>query len=291
MVTTWSSSGLAQSFEHVRGNSGSSSRKSTPWWAREISPGRGIIRRRRWRRRWRCGAACARGRATQPLTRFELARGGVDGVIWIASSGVSGGSTPGSALAIIVLPVPAGPSMTMLCPPAAATTITHFTLSCPLISAKSIGAAAGSWSNCATSGTGTARLEMTGQQANDFRERADAEDIETLDDGGLGGVVVGDDNALVAAKSGECGERNGAFDGTQAAVEREFHQRRENRARVDARRIGDDDSGWAGFLRAFRSRGDALHEQHHRDGQVVDGAFFANVGGREVDGARPSGKK
>ena len=42
MVTVPSSSGWRMTSSTLRGNSGSSSRKSTPLWARETSPGRGI---------------------------------------------------------------------------------------------------------------------------------------------------------------------------------------------------------------------------------------------------------
>jgi hypothetical protein len=41
MVTRWSSRGWRKASRTLRSNSGNSSRKSTPWCARETSPGRG----------------------------------------------------------------------------------------------------------------------------------------------------------------------------------------------------------------------------------------------------------
>ena len=69
-------------------------------------------------------------RAIIPETEYIL-------VVSNASSKFSGGNIDGSRLAIILLPAPGGPTISILCPPAAATSIARRTFSCPRTSEKS----------------------------------------------------------------------------------------------------------------------------------------------------------
>jgi hypothetical protein len=59
-------------------------------------------------------------------------------VVSIDSAAESGGRIVGIRFASIVLPPPGGPTMTQLCPPAAATQTARFAASCPRTSAKSM---------------------------------------------------------------------------------------------------------------------------------------------------------
>ncbi len=56
-----------------------------------------------------------------------------------SSVGVSGGRIVGSRAASIDLPAPGGPTISRLCPPAAATSSARLALSWPLMSARSTG--------------------------------------------------------------------------------------------------------------------------------------------------------
>ena len=119
-------------------NSGSSSRKSTPLWAREISPGRGLepppaipMADTVW---WgeRKGRRTSRGCSEVVRPRTE----------WIsvasrASRRVRSGRMEGRRRASMDLPDPGGPTMQRLWPPAAAISRARFTFSCPFTSAKS----------------------------------------------------------------------------------------------------------------------------------------------------------
>ena len=58
-------------------------------------------------------------------------------VDWIISSRLMSGRMVGSRFAIMDLPAPGGPTIRMLCPPAAAISKARFTFSCPLTSEKS----------------------------------------------------------------------------------------------------------------------------------------------------------
>ena len=119
-------------------NSGSSSRKRTPLWAREISPGRGgeppperPITEMVW---WgeRKGRRVRRGSSLVVRPRTEW--------IWVhskASRSVRSGRMEGSLRASMDLPDPGGPIMAMLWPPAAAISRARFTGSWPFTSAKS----------------------------------------------------------------------------------------------------------------------------------------------------------
>jgi hypothetical protein len=94
-------------------NSGSSSRKRTPLWARLTSPGRGnepppttAASLAVW---WglRKGLSVSRASSRAPPAEWIA-------VVSNASSGVSGGRIPGSRRASIVLPEPGGPERSRL---------------------------------------------------------------------------------------------------------------------------------------------------------------------------------
>ena len=87
------------------------------------------------------GRSAVMRRAERPasvVTRVETAtahgcdRGHVERL-----SGASGGSNPGRRCASMLLPVPGGPTSTMLCPPAAATISARLAAACPRTSARS----------------------------------------------------------------------------------------------------------------------------------------------------------
>ena len=138
MVTWPSSSGWRITSSTLRGNSGSSSRNSTPLCESETSPGRGMIpppispaSEIVW-----CGARNGRvltnpaAASSTPATLWIL-------VVSSASSNVSGGNTPETRLASMVLPEPGGPIIRMLCPPAQAISKARLAVNCPRTSLKS----------------------------------------------------------------------------------------------------------------------------------------------------------
>src|SRR5438094_4437884 len=138
MHTVPSSSGWRITSSTLRGNSGSSSKKSTPLWASDTSPGRGITpppispaSEMVW-----CGARNGRaptrpeGESSTPATLWIL-------VVSSASSKVKGGRIEGMRLASMVLPEPGGPIIKMLCPPAEATSSARLAVCCPRTSLKS----------------------------------------------------------------------------------------------------------------------------------------------------------
>ncbi len=131
MVTEPSSSGWRSNSSTFRGNSGNSSRNSTPWCARLTSPGWGSPGRRRSDRRPRpCGAA--RGtdaRTAVPFPGAAVPRHCAPWWFRAPPRSVSGGRTPASRLASMVLPEPGGPIISTLCTPAAATSSARFAVS------------------------------------------------------------------------------------------------------------------------------------------------------------------
>ena len=138
-TTTPSSSGWRSASSTERGNSGSSSRSSTPRCARLTSPGRGVGppptiagAEAPW-----CGA---RNGGTATSGRLRMAA--VPATEWMrvtssASSRVSGGRIAGRRRASIVLPVPGGPASRRLCAPAAAISSARRARSWPRTSARS----------------------------------------------------------------------------------------------------------------------------------------------------------
>lgn len=138
MVMRRSSSGWRSTSSVVLLNSGSSSAKSTPLCASDISPGWGLsppptsaTSEMVW-----CGARNGR------CAMSDVPRGSLPATLCICvvsrlSARVRGGSMDGRRFAIMDLPLPGGPTMMRLWPPAAATSSARFTDSCPRTSAKS----------------------------------------------------------------------------------------------------------------------------------------------------------
>jgi hypothetical protein len=130
------SSGSRSASSTRRSHSGSSSRKSTPRCASEISPGRGSLPppvKATALAVW-CGArngrtphASAEKRAASEAITAEAS----------ASSSESGGRMPGRRCASIDLPVPGGPIRSSECAPAAAIASARFAFGCPRTSARS----------------------------------------------------------------------------------------------------------------------------------------------------------
>jgi hypothetical protein len=134
-------------------------------------------------------------------------------VVSSASSSVSGGQMPGMRLASIDLPLPGGPIISTLWPPATATSMARFTCSCPFTSAKSCSMASNScrgfrWDRCARAGCRACRRGTRPPRAD-----GDRIDVEARDDGRFGRVGGGKDEALLAMLAG--GKRDGqrALDG------------------------------------------------------------------------------
>ena len=138
MVIFRSSSGWRKTSSVDLLNSGSSSRKRTPLWARLISPGCGLVpppTSATCEMVW-CGDR--KGRCEMRLvSRLSFPAMLCICVVSRLSASDRGGKIPGRRLAIIDFPLPGGPIMMRLCPPAAATSKARFTLSCPRTSAKS----------------------------------------------------------------------------------------------------------------------------------------------------------
>ena len=137
--TTLPSSRIWRSASRLpRSNSGSSSRKRTPLWASETSPGRGGVpppRRPALVAEWwgaRKGRVRMRGVAgSRPPATLQIR------VVSRASACESGGSRLGSTRARSVLPEPGAPRMSRPCPPAAETSSARLGPSCPRTTAKS----------------------------------------------------------------------------------------------------------------------------------------------------------
>ena len=138
MVTSPSSMGARSTSSTSRWNSGSSSKKSTPWCASEISPGLGVCpppviaeAESVW-----CGAR--NGRCSS--IGCELSVNPATDQISVASSAsfrVMSGRIDGSRRASMDLPAPGEPMSRILCPPAAAISSARLTFSCPMTSEKS----------------------------------------------------------------------------------------------------------------------------------------------------------
>jgi hypothetical protein len=150
IVTMPSSSGCRSTSSTLRGNSGSSSRNSSPLCASETSPGRGIMpppispaSEMVWcgERNGRCVTSPCSASST-PATEWIL-------VVSSASSKLSGARIDGSRLASMVFPEPGGPIIRMLWPPAAATSSARLATCCPRTSLKSKGKCCISFSSCA----------------------------------------------------------------------------------------------------------------------------------------------
>ena len=121
-------------------NSGNSSRKSKPLWARLISPGWGLVPPPTiatceivwWGLRKGRMAISELSFPNFPATECIL-------VVSRLSPNERGGRMLGMHFAIMDFPLPGEPIIIRLCPPDAATSNARFTLSCPFTSAKSYG--------------------------------------------------------------------------------------------------------------------------------------------------------
>ena len=161
IVTCPSSSGWRSASRLERTNSDSSSRNRTPWCASVASPGSGCeppptrpdeeivwwgARNGRWR--------TSPSPSWRPATEWMR-------VTSTASAAVIGGRIEGSRRASIVLPVPGGPCMNRLWPPAAATSRPGMSAFWPRTSARSsIGSGSTSAGGSGT-GAGSARPAST----------------------------------------------------------------------------------------------------------------------------------
>ena len=137
-VTSPSSMGWRRASSTSRWNSGSSSINSTPLWAKEISPGLGMLpppiiatadsvwwgaRKGRWSSRGCLGSVRPATDQTSVASRD--------------SCRVISGRMEGSRRASMDFPAPGLPMSSTLCPPAAAISSARFTFSCPITSEKS----------------------------------------------------------------------------------------------------------------------------------------------------------
>ena len=262
--------GLAQDFEDVRGNSGSSSRKSTPLWARETSPGRGMLpppMRPASEMVW-CGerkGRCGRGRASRRGGRRR------SGSSWSRAlpRATAAARMEGRRLASMVLPVPGGPMSRMLWPPAAATSSARLATCWPRTSAKSAGSPRRSLrgallSTCSGGAKMAPCVRGVEQLADLAAARSTAIDVEPRD-GGLPGVLRGMTRFLKPAARAAIAM--GSIPCTARSARRgQF---------ADEDKVGDvlDGSGSPYAPRMPMAMG-----------EVEAGAFFLEVGGREIDG-------
>ena len=262
------SSGSRSASSAARGNSGSSSRNSTPWCASEISPGRGGeppptsaaddalwcgARSTRWPQR------CDREGAGQAEhgCRFER-----------LVVGRAPAAAPTKRCASIDLPVPGGPTIKTLWPPAAAISSARLAPAWPLTSAQSarragVRIAAG------------ARRRRTARHRAASRRQQCAHDIEQVR-GAVDRPAV-DQRRLVGA-------------GLRAAPARARRRRAARSARLiaSAPRTGrsspaSDSSPANSKRRAARRRSARGGQDAERDRQVEAARFLRQVGRREVD--------
>ncbi|CAE7200853.1 unnamed protein product [Symbiodinium necroappetens] len=137
-------------------------------------------------------------------------------------------------------------------------------------------------------------VEQAVEDGDDFVQRAHAEDVDAVDDGGLGGVLRGDDDAGDPEFEREGGEDDGASDGADAPVEGEFAgdeavfrpERIAGRPLLQEtdRRIRTGGRSGHRELRGWVARADHSRREEHPDGhrQVVDGAFLPDMGWGKV---------
>ena len=103
---------------------------------------------------------------------------------------------------------------------------------------------------------------LPGEMGHDVAEMANGENGDALDEGGLRGVGLGNEEAQVALFLGHRGHGQGAVYGADRAVQAQFA---DDQGVVQ---IGEDLAGGG-------------HDAEG-DGQVVGGAFFAQVGGGQI---------
>ncbi len=248
-------------------NSGSSSRSRTPRWARLASPGRGpgppptiAAVEAEW-----CGArnggSAISGRpgSTSPATEWIR-------VTSSASSGASGGRTPGSRRASIVLPVPGGPARSRLCAPAAAISSARRARSWPRTSARS---GCGRRDGSVRRRRVRRRLTLAAQVGDRLGQVAQRHGVDP-GELGLGRRLGRAEQSREPGPAGALGRREHAADRTHTPVERELTERR---------------------MAGERSGGDLprRRQDRERDRQVEAGALLAQARRREVDGDAPDG--
>jgi len=130
------SNGSRSTSSTLRSNSGSSSKNSTPKCAKEISPGLAWLPPPTRARRKRCDAA--RGMGGAALFQFEAAAAQRLQRRGFQRLGLGhAGQDAGQARASMDLPVPGGPLISTLWPPAAATSSARLAWVWPLTSEKS----------------------------------------------------------------------------------------------------------------------------------------------------------
>ncbi|KAF1021333.1 MAG: hypothetical protein GAK30_01954 [Paracidovorax wautersii] len=130
------SSGSRRASSAERGNSGSSSRNSTPLWASETSPGRGGLPPPTMATALAVWCGPAVGRCAQRCGEKRPARLAT-AALSSASSVVMGGSTPAKRWASSDLPEPGGPTSSRPWPPAAAISSARRAAIWPLTSRRS----------------------------------------------------------------------------------------------------------------------------------------------------------
>ena len=175
----------------------------------------------------------------------------------------------GRRLASMVLPEPGGPIMRMLWLPAAATSSARLAVCWPRTSLKVDGELlqlaeqllGGDAKGLALDDADDGGVE----QLEHIEERGDGIDVDAFDDGGFGGVGGGQDEVGDAFFAGQDGDGQHAGDGAHAAVEAELADQEKAAEVVDAQRA-------------------VSAEDADGDGQIEAGAFFFEIGGREVDG-------
>jgi hypothetical protein len=152
--------------------------------------------------------------------RFEIGDGAGD-----SENAVVGARIDGSRLASMVLPLPEGPMMRMLWPPAAATSSERLDEERSLCSGV--------------------------EEFADFEQRAHEVDVDTFDDGGLARVGGGDDEVLDLGGARGDGDGQHALHGAERAVEAELADEDEVREVFDREAaIGAEDAGGDGEIEA-----------------------------------------
>ena len=185
--------------------------------------------------------------------------------IWVISSASSrpgGGSSPGSLRASMVFPTPGGPTISRLCPPAAAISSARFASAWPRTSTRS-----GPPSRHVL-GLGVRRgrpsLLLPAQQTGDPVERRSADHLDPAHERGLPGVPGRHDQPGVAALPRPQRRGQRSADAAELAAERQL-----SAERAALERLG----------RHLPAGG----EQPDGDREVEARARLAHVRGREVD--------
>ena len=199
----------------------SSSRKSTPPVASEISPGRGPAppptsagAEAPW-----CGARNG-GRRIAPDPGRSTPAAECTRVTSSAVSSSSAGSSPGSRRASIVLPTPGGPIMSMLCPPTAASSSARRASGWPRTSARSGPPAA----TPPLAGTARGSSSSPRSHATTSRQVTRAVHGHARDERRLGGARARTDERVEADAPRGLGRDQRTVHRAQPAVERQLSE-------------------------------------------------------------------